>query len=857
MSKIMLVNVNHVEESRVGIVSDGSLSAFEVESGAREHLKGNIYKGVVHRIHPALEAAFVDIGTDRDAFLPMDEVCFRNLPKRSVDNSEEPESAEEKPEKPKEARRRRKLSDLLSPGDQVVVQISKEQFGTKPPTLSTYYSLPGRHLVLLPGSEDSGISRRIEGSDRAKIREALDQVKPSEGFGLIVRTVTGGDKAAEDLQRDLSYLEQLWGKIQDAADSRGAPSLIYREHDVVLRTIRDSLTSDIDQIHIDSVEVFDRAREFLADLIPGTEKVLQLYDGKQPIFSHFKVESQIESIYRRRVSLRSGGSIVIDSTEALTAIDVNSGRSIRGSSQEDTAFRTNQEAAVEIARQLRLRDLGGLVVIDFIDMRSSQHTSQVEKTFRSAMHIDRARHEIGRISQFGLLEISRQRIRPAATASSYVSCRNCDGRGLIRTPESAAVAAFRRIHSRVAQGDVATLRIALCNDVAIYLLNQKRDELGALERRWDVRIEIAPREDFLPHHVEFEAKPRAGNAVSSGLRVGGVTPEGADANGKPRDPEKSAGSGESSQSKSNGEGEERSGRRSRRRRGRRGGRGRGRPGAPGAEGALAEEANGAETSREKPSLGASDKAHKGDVEKPHVVDETVSPETSSRQGAVGSKARASNAPTGGRDSAHDRRTEPLEKRASESDEAATVKVDTAPSANDAEAKPKRPRSRRGGGRSRGGQRTGTRDSSRPTSAAKDSEAAIRPENSAAPATNAAESSGASDEKSSTPGGAAVATPSKAVKKTSTSRKVSAQGAEVEDTASETVNKRRSTKKAATKKITATAKSATKKTTAKRSTKKKSSASSEEGGPATSKVTKKARSPRKKTTKKVAPKTVES
>jgi ribonuclease E len=450
MPKIMLINVTHAEESRVGIVTDGVLSAFEIESFSREHLKGNIYRGIVRRIHPALEAAFVDIGAERDAFLPLDEVCFRNLPR-----APEPAGNGSGP------RQRVRIQEVLKPGDEILVQIVKEQFANKPPTLSTFYSLPGRYLVLLPGSDESGISRRIEGEERARIRELIDKLHPPDGFGIIVRTVAGFDQGARELQRDIKYLMRLWEKIQHTASSKRAPSLVYREHDLVLRNIRDYFTPDIDEIYVDNEEVYQRAREFLAEVMPGKENVLRLYDGDQPIFSRFDVEGQIESIYKRRVPLPSGGSIVIDGTEALTAIDVNSGRSIRGANQEQTAFRTNREAAIEIARQLRLRDVGGLIVIDFIDMKNPQHISDIERTLRSAMHEDKARHEVGRISHFGLLEVSRQRLRPAAAATSYVACTMCEGHGLVRTPESAALVALRKIHNRVSKGDVAFLRVSM------------------------------------------------------------------------------------------------------------------------------------------------------------------------------------------------------------------------------------------------------------------------------------------------------------------------------------------------------------------------------------------------------------
>jgi len=512
MSKLMLINVTHAEESRVGIVTNGVLTAFEIESFSREHLKGNIYRGVIHRIHPALEAAFVDIGGERDAFLPLDEICYRNLPNP--------------PERTNggEGRKPVRIQEILKPGDELLVQIVKEEFGNKPPTLSTFHSLPGRYLVLLPGSDDSGISRRIEGDERQRIRELIGELQAPEGFGIIVRTVAGFDQGARELQRDLSYLLRLWESIQHTADQRRAPALVYREHDLVLRNIRDYFTSDVDEIWVDNDEVFERARDFLREVMPEKQDVIRLYEGDKPLFSQFDVEAQIESIYKRRVTLRSGGSIVIDGTEALTAIDVNSGRSTRGTNQEETAHRTNCEAALEIARQLRLRDVGGLIVIDFIDMRNPQHISEVERILRQAMHEDKARHEVGRISQFGLLEVSRQRLRPAAAATSYLSCPMCEGYGLVRTTESAALVGLRKIHNRIAKGDVAGLRAVFPADVGLYLLNQKRDDLAQLERRYATKIQVAFDDRLMPHQFESEVRLRSeGEQLEQKpLRLGGI-----------------------------------------------------------------------------------------------------------------------------------------------------------------------------------------------------------------------------------------------------------------------------------------------------------------------------------------------
>jgi ribonuclease E len=559
MSKIMLINVTHPEESRVGIVNNGVLESFEIESFAREHLKGNIYKGVVHRIHPALEAAFVDIGGDRDAFLPLDEICFKNLPGNGQHEG------------------RPRIKEILKPGQEILVQIVKDEFASKPPTLSTFFSLPGRYLVLLPGSDGSGISRRIEGEERARLRAIIEELDPPEGFGVIIRTAAGFDQSKGELQRDFAYLRRLWDNIQKGVRQKREPGLVYREHDLVMRNIRDYFTPDIDEIWVDNEEVFQRARDFLHNVMPGKEKVLRVYQGDQPIFSAFSVEAEIESIYKRRVSLRSGGSIVIDGTEALTAIDVNSGGSIRGGNQEETAFRTNTEAANEIARQLRLRDLGGLIVIDFIDMRQPTHNREVEQTLRQAMKPDKARHDIGHISRLGLLEVSRQRLRPAASASSYTSCPMCEGHGLVRTTESATLVALRKIHNRIAQGDAASLKVSLPPDVALYLLNQKREDLAALERRYATRIQIAQNGALMPHQSEFEARARTEGSrpVAKKPRPGEVAEAAVEAVATPVAAPAAAAAvnGTAAQENGNGEGKKK------RRRGRRRGRGRGRQAA--------------------------------------------------------------------------------------------------------------------------------------------------------------------------------------------------------------------------------------------------------------------------------------
>ncbi len=507
--KTMLINVTHAEESRVAIVEDGQLASFEIESLSREYVKGNIYKAIVRRIHPAIEAAFVDIGSGRDAFLPLDEICFKNHPGAS--------------KAPVGERGRRRIKDVIKSGDEVLVQITKEQFTNKPPTVSSFYSLPGRYLVLLPGSEDTGISRKIEGEERTRVRELLGGLKAPPGCGIIVRTAAGfDDDQSAELARDLEYLRRLWDSIKKNAESKRAPELIYREHDVVLRNIRDYFTPDVSAIYVDDPDVYERARDFLTNVAPGKEDLLHLYTEEAPIFSHFGLEDQIESIYKRQVPLKSGGSIVIEATEALTSIDVNSGGSMRGASQEDTAYRTNMEAAREITRQLRLRDLGGIIVCDFIDMRVQSHNNDVERTVRDCMHPDKARHDIGRVSRLGLIEISRQRLRPAAAASAYATCPTCEGNGTVRTTESAALVALRQIQQRIAQADVALMKVSVPHEVAMYLVNRKRDALAQLEARFATRIEVVSSPTLMAHQSEIEVRTRDVMAPLPVVRPGEV-----------------------------------------------------------------------------------------------------------------------------------------------------------------------------------------------------------------------------------------------------------------------------------------------------------------------------------------------
>ncbi len=491
MSKVMLINVSHEEESRVAMVEGGVLESLEIESISRS-LKGNIYKGIVNNVNAALEAAFVNYGDERAGFLPLDEVNFKVLPVLQG----------------REGHRRGRITDHLASGKEILVEVVRDAFNSKPPTLSTFYSLPGRYLVLTPKSDGQGISRKIEDvAQRERLRKIVEELNPPEGFGVIVRTA-GMDQSRTELQRDLRYLLRLWEAIEAAAATHRAPCLIYQERDLVLRTIRDHFTPDIEEVLIDSEEWYEKARRFVQAVMPSKEKLFKLYTGDKPLFSKYNLEDQIESIFRREVTLQSGGAIVIDETEALTAVDVNSARSGREGNIEDTALKTNLEAAEETARQLRLRDLGGLVVVDFIDMYQDKNVRAVEKTMREALKKDKAKYDVTRISKFGLMEISRQRIKVAKASAAYTPCARCEGTGVVKTTEAAALSILRRIQARVVKGDLATLRATAPEEVAVYLLNQKREELSALERRYGTRISIVPHPIMNPNRAEIETVVR-------------------------------------------------------------------------------------------------------------------------------------------------------------------------------------------------------------------------------------------------------------------------------------------------------------------------------------------------------------
>src|SRR5262245_8762132 len=477
MKKKMLINVADEEESRVAIVEDGVLEEFTIETLSKEQIKGNIYNGVVVKVEPSLQAAFVDYGGKRHGFLPMGEIQPRWYTSEFRSDDRE---------------RRLRIQDVIKRNQKILVQVVKEELGTKGASLSSYVSLPGRYLVLMPGSDTAGgMSRKIEDEEeRKKLKEIIAQLAPLPDMGIIVRTA-GLNRNKAELQRDMSYLQRLWASIEDKSRESPAPALIYQEHDLVIRSIRDYFTPDIQEVLIDHREVYRRARDFFQAVMPRYQGRVQLYRDKKPLFARYQLEEQLEAIYSQKVELKSGGSIVIDPTEALVSIDVNSGRATKEKGIEETAFKTNMEAAQEIARQLRLRDLGGLIVIDFIDMRNVKHEQEIEKTLRQALKRDKARTQVSRISQFGLLELSRQRLKPTILEGNYLKCPHCDGSGLIKSTISLALAVLRRIRAEAAKETLASVKALLPMDVALYLLNQKRQEIAHLEEEYNLTLYLA------------------------------------------------------------------------------------------------------------------------------------------------------------------------------------------------------------------------------------------------------------------------------------------------------------------------------------------------------------------------------
>ncbi|MFO1373063.1 MAG: Rne/Rng family ribonuclease [Agitococcus sp.] len=481
--KRMLINASHAEETRVALVDGQRLYDFDLEHHSRVQKKANIYKGRVTRVEPSLEAAFVDFGADRHGFLPLKEIAREYFHRQPRDVG------------------RVTIRDAIQEGQEIILQVEKEERGNKGAALSTFISLAGRYLVLMPNNPRAGgISRRIEGEEREELKEALNSITIPNDMGVIVRTA-GLGRSPEELQWDLDYLLTLWKSISQAAEQSPAPFLIYQESNVIIRAIRDYLRDDIDEVLIDSEAAYNQAIDFVRQVMPHFQNKIKLYRDTVPLFNRYQIESQIETAYQREVKLPSGGSIVIDPTEALVSIDINSSRSTKGGDIEETALNTNLEAAEEIARQLRLRDIGGLIVIDFIDMTPPKHQRMVEDKLRDALAMDRARVQVGRISRFGLLELSRQRLRPSLEETTGLVCPRCNGTGVIRDVRSLALSIMRVIEEEVLKDRSAEIHAQVPVTVATFLLNEKRAAISALEARSGVRIIILPNPHLeTPHY---------------------------------------------------------------------------------------------------------------------------------------------------------------------------------------------------------------------------------------------------------------------------------------------------------------------------------------------------------------------
>ncbi len=532
MKKEMLINVLQPEESRIAIVEDGVLEELYVERNSLENYVGNIYKGRVVNIEPSIQAAFVDFGVGRNGFLHVSDVEFQYY-KHLVgsdgelgdDDDEDGADGEDAADprrgrdkgrgrvNERSARGKPPIQEIFTRGSEVLVQVIKGGIGSKGPTLSTYISIPGRYLVLMPGLQRVGVSRKIADEDaRKRLKRILRDLNPPEGLGFIIRTA-GVDRSQADLQRDLNYLLRLWTVIVGRIKKFPAPVDIYEESDMIIRTIRDIYSTEIDAIWIDEPRAFERAREFMNIVLPRHVDTVKLYDGREPLFHQYDIEQEITRIQSRHVPLKGGGSIVIDQTEALVAIDVNSGNFRMDDDAEENAYQVNLRAAAEISRQIRLRDLGGVIVNDFIDMREERHRRGVERALHDAVRRDRARTKILRISPFGLIEMTRQRIRPSLRRSVYEDCPCCAGTGQVKTAESMAIDVMRLLMTNANREDVSRVTVDVHERVAAFLNNRKRRDITNLEEIYSVSISINAMVGVGPEHLQFHCASDLGNEV--------------------------------------------------------------------------------------------------------------------------------------------------------------------------------------------------------------------------------------------------------------------------------------------------------------------------------------------------------
>ena len=478
MDNKILINALDPEEIRIAKIINSKLQEFHIERSAREITHGNIYKGTVARIEPSLQAAFIDYGAEKNGFLQKNEI--------HSDYFQDPSSPD------------RSIQSLIKKGQELLVQVTKDPVMKKGAMLTTFISLPGRFVVLMPGSENQGVSRKIEDEEeRKRLKEIMGSQKIPDGFGTILRTA-GVNCTKTQIANDLRYLMRLWKTIKSNVMKVKAPALLYKERNLVVRSLRDYFTPDITEILIDDSAIFKDAKEFIKIISPKHLKTVRAYSGDKPIFSKYQLEQQIESIYDSRVKLKSGGSVVIEQTEALVSIDVNSGKATHGKSIEETAFQTNLEAAEEIARQLRLRDLGGLIIIDFIDLKDRKHKTQLEKALKDHMKIDKAKIKISRLSKFGLIEMSRQRLRPSIEFGGYIPCEYCNGRGTRPSPETLGIGFLRKLNHTLAKGEITEVKGIVPVDVAHYLLNKKRKDIMDLEQRRNLSISIEADSSMVP-----------------------------------------------------------------------------------------------------------------------------------------------------------------------------------------------------------------------------------------------------------------------------------------------------------------------------------------------------------------------
>jgi len=488
IKKVMLINASHDEESRVAIVLNDYLQELDIESAHKTLTKGNIYKGTVTKVEASLQAAFVEYGSARQGFLPLNEI-HPDFWKEGADKSADP--------------RKVNIRDVLEHKQELLIQVVKEERGNKGAALTTNISLAGRYTVLMPNNSRGGISRKLSEEQRRAIKQILTHLNVPENMGLIVRTA-GKDQELESLEWDYQYLRRLWDEIRIKSDSAPSPTLIYLEGDLATRAIRDHFTDDIDEIWVDNHEIYTRTKAFVHAVLPGKEKLVKLYRGKEPLFRKYGIESQCEEIHEREIRLRSGGSIVFDPTEALTSVDVNSSRATGGKNIDATALATNLEAAEEVARQLRIRDIGGLVVIDFIDMANRKHAQQVEEALRDATRPDKARIQFAKISRFGLLEMSRQRLHPSVRESTTETCPRCRGRGSIRTVESMALQMLTRMEDWAEAGKKPTLVVQVPSETGEYLMNNKRESIARIEENHELQITLQIKPELMIPHYRIE-----------------------------------------------------------------------------------------------------------------------------------------------------------------------------------------------------------------------------------------------------------------------------------------------------------------------------------------------------------------